>query len=373
MKSLLLLPLLALSTTLGAQDAPKPAETPAPAAPSPSWFQEITLNGFASVAYVYNTNRPAAGLNGFRVFDFQDDSISLDVAEIVIQKSVSKAGDTGFRVDLEAGSSIPKLEAAAGLKSGDFDVQQAFLSWMAASWLRVDAGKFVTHMGYELIEGYDGYNDNYSRSLLFGYAVPFTHTGIKGTATLGDKATLMVVLTNGWDNAKDNNRAKSFGTSLVLTPSKQLTFYVNYLGGPERDANDDDWRHVVDVSAVFSPTDWLSLALNADYGVDQRAGAGGRDDATWKGLAVYARFGSPDSFALTLRAEEFRDDDGVRTGVGDHRLREITVTPSLKLGKGLTLRSDIRFDSSNKPVFEKSDASTRDTQTTVALNAVYVF
>jgi hypothetical protein len=36
-------------------------------------------------------------------------------------------------------------------------------------------------MGYELIEGYDGYNDNYSRSLLFNYAIPLTHTGVKAT------------------------------------------------------------------------------------------------------------------------------------------------------------------------------------------------
>ena len=32
-------------------------------------------------------------------------------------------------------------------------------------------------MGYELIEGYDGYNDNYSRSLLFNYAASFMYEG----------------------------------------------------------------------------------------------------------------------------------------------------------------------------------------------------
>ena len=33
----------------------------------------------------------------------------------------------------------------------------------------------------EVIEGYDGWNDQYSRSLLFGYAIAFTHTGVKAT------------------------------------------------------------------------------------------------------------------------------------------------------------------------------------------------
>ena len=43
--------------------------------------------------------------------------------------------------------------------------------------LQVDAGKFVTPLGYEVIEGWDGYNDNASHSFLFGYAIPFTLEG----------------------------------------------------------------------------------------------------------------------------------------------------------------------------------------------------
>jgi hypothetical protein len=105
----------------------------------------------------------------------------LDVAEAVVQRAVSKKGDWGFRVDLEAGQSIPEVEAAYGLfrdmRSGiahHFEVQQAFGSYIAplGKGLRFDFGKYVSHMGYEVIEGYDGWNDNATRSFLFKYAVP---------------------------------------------------------------------------------------------------------------------------------------------------------------------------------------------------------
>src|SRR5207249_12047271 len=66
--------------------------------------------------------------------------------------------------------------------------------------LRIDAGKFVTPVGAEFIEGYDGYNDNHSRSLLFTWAIPFTHTGFKLSYPFNDKFTAMVMLVNGWDN-----------------------------------------------------------------------------------------------------------------------------------------------------------------------------
>ncbi len=155
----------------GARAAPPPAAKP--------WYEEIAVNGFVSASYSYNTNRPASGTNQFRVFDFDDNTFKVDVAELVLQKAVSKPGEAGFRVDAVAGGSIPRVSAAAGLfrdasgKAQDFDLQQAFVSWIApvGSGLRLDAGSSSRTSAYEVIEGYDGYNDNATRSFLFGFAI----------------------------------------------------------------------------------------------------------------------------------------------------------------------------------------------------------
>ena len=164
----------------------RPRRPAAPATPAP-WYAQISVNGLVSASYVGNVNSPSSGTNQFRVFDTRSDTFALDVAELVVQRSVSAPGDAGFRVDLTFGSLIPKVTAAAGLfrdengVAGSFDLQQAYFSYIAPAGrgLRIDAGKFTTYLGYEVIEGYDGYNDNHSHSFLFGYAQPITHTGLR--------------------------------------------------------------------------------------------------------------------------------------------------------------------------------------------------
>ena len=75
-------------------------------AAAPKWFDLIALNAFVSSAYQYNGNRPSNGTNSYRVFDFNDNSFNLDVAELVVEIAATKQNDAGFRVDLADGNSI---------------------------------------------------------------------------------------------------------------------------------------------------------------------------------------------------------------------------------------------------------------------------
>ena len=338
------------------------------------------MNGFLSTSYSYNFNRPPSGMNQYRVFDFDDNTIKVDVAELVVQKAVSKAGEAGFRIDAVAGSSIPRVSAAAGLfrdasgRAQDFDLQQAFVSYITpvGSGLRFDAGKFVTNHGYELIDGYDGYNDNATRSFSFGYAIPFTHLGLKATYTFSDQLTAMLMLVNGWDNAVDNNSSKSLGAQFIWTPSKIVTITANYMVGAERSDTNGDARNLVNVNAQWKVTDRTILTVDAVYGSEPNAVTQGQT-AMWTGIVGYARFGLSDSFAFILWGEFFNDRDGARTGVAQ-KLKEVTLTPELKVGSHVVIRGDVRVDFSGKEVFEDRDgALTKKQQPTVLLNALYTF
>jgi hypothetical protein len=87
----------------------------------------------------------------------------------------------------------------------------------------------------------------------------------------------------------------------------------------------------------------------------------------------YARFGLSDSFALILRGELFNDRDGARTGVAQ-KLKEVTLTPELKVGSHVVIRGDVRVDFSDKEVFEDRDgALTKKRQPTVLLNVITLF
>ncbi len=167
-----------------------PDSAPPPGSPEIKAWWGITVNGFASLSFVYNTNNPVFRINQYRVFDYADVEPQLDMAQLVIQRAIDKPNQFGFRFNMIAGSAVPKVTAAYGMfrncetmKAGNFDIPEMYVSYIAplGKGLRFDAGKFATHMGSEVIGGYDGYNDEFSRSFLFGFGVPFTNTGVKAT------------------------------------------------------------------------------------------------------------------------------------------------------------------------------------------------
>ena len=358
--------------------APLPCSAADANAAGPSHAGEVLLNGFVASSYGYNFNRPPSGTNQFRVFDVADNTFQLDVVELVAQKPATTPRDAGFRVDLTLGSSIPPVTASAGLfrdetgKAEDIDLQQAYATWIApaGSGLRLDLGKFVTHCGYEVIQGYDGWNDNATRSQLFGFAIPFTHIGARASYALSPHVAFMAMVVNGWDVARDNNRSKSLGGQLALTPVPTLSVYLNGLWGPERSGNDGDARALIDVAAMLKVGSRLTFAANVDWGTDEKgAPAGG--DALWYGAAGYVRFTVTPALALIARGESFDDRDGVRTGVAQ-TLSEFTVTPELRLTEHLLIRADARMDRSNHPVFEK-DQGLSQSQPSILMDVIYSF
>jgi hypothetical protein len=343
------------------------------------WYERVSVNGFLSTHYEYNINRPASGLNGYRVFDTDHAAFVWDVAELSAQKLASEPGDAGFRIDLTAGSTIPRVAASYGLfrdtttgEAQDFDMQQVYASYVVpvGRGLRIDAGKHCTHTGYEVIEGYDGYNGNASRSFLFGYAIPFTHTGLRMAYPFSDRISAQLFLVNGWDNARDNNAAKSAGFQLAVMPAGSLSVFLNGLSGPEQAGDDTDRRSVGDVVVVWKPIERVTVGFNYDYGWEQGASASG-GDAIWSGAAGYARYGLGKRFSLALRAEEFNDRDGARTGT-DQQLREVTLTPEFRVTGAFIVRGDVRLDGSSENVFERRDGLT-DAQSTVSVNLIWVY
>jgi hypothetical protein len=352
------------------------ASTSSAAAALPKWFDELAVNAFVSTAYQYNSNRPTTGATSYRVFDFSDNSFNLDVAELVVQIAASKPNDAGFRVDFAAGNSIPQITKTQDQTAAQFDLQQAFASYIAplGSGLRFDVGKYVTHMGYEVIEGYDGYNDNYSRSILFGYAIPFTHTGVKASYAFSSKVAGMIEVVNGWDLLRDNNHSKSVGAQLTLTPVAPLSVLLNWIGGAEIANDNHTNRNVFDVVAILKPTKTLTLGVNGDYGMENGTSAvNPGSDATWKGIAGYATLAVTDKFSVALRGETFHDEDGVRLGTGTRAtLSEGTFTPTYKFTDHVLIRGEVRYDKANQPILTKR-ATFADKQTTVAANVIFVY
>ncbi|MEE8268891.1 MAG: outer membrane beta-barrel protein, partial [Nitrospinaceae bacterium] len=217
------------------------------------FFEDTEIHGFVSTSYSYNTNKPASatncGVTGtcLRIFDQDDNSFKLDIAELVFLKETPDVGDIGFRIDLAYGFSLPEVSQQGGSSpsipklttnaagDNDFDLQQAYVSWKApvGNGLQLDMGKFITHIGLEVIEGYDGWNWYFSRIYLFGLAIPFVHTGIRASYDINDQLSAMVALVNGFSTTgtTDSNNAKSLGLQLGYAPTDNIGILVNWLGG----------------------------------------------------------------------------------------------------------------------------------------------
>lgn len=333
-------------------------------------LKEVRINGLVSAGYNYNFNEPHTRAVNLRPFNDTHDSITLELAQLVFHKDVQEADEAGFRLDLNFGYTVPKAIRSTGLtqSADDFDVRQAYISYMAplGSGLKIDFGKFVTDHGLEVIEGYEDWNFNYSRSFLFYFGIPFTHTGLRATYVVNDALTLSGAVVNGWDNVKDNNTSKSAHIFATITPATGTSIGLKYMVGAEGVSN-NDLRHLFNLNASKQMG---NLTLKADYvyGKEENAATG---DISWNGVAGYARYAVSEKLALNARAEVFSDGDGARTGTAQD-LWEVTITPEYAVNGNLLIRAEYRHDKSDKEVFDK-DSGLSDTQDTVALNAVYHF
>jgi hypothetical protein len=362
--------------------------------PHLSW-RGITINGFASLSWGYNTNQPYNGLNQYRIFDFYDNQPQLDMAQIVVQRAIEKPNQVGFRLNMIAGSAVPEVTAAYGLfrnmetnVAHHFDIPEMYVSYIAplGKGLRVDAGKMAVHLGAELIGGYDGYNDEFSRGFLFGFGVPFTYTGVKVSYPFTSKITGMVVVVNGWDEFQRYNTGYSWGSQITFTPTKNTALYFNFIHGPERPKDTRDQRTVGEIVGSWKTTPRLNLGFDALYGNEENAVSFGHD-AIWKGMAGYIKYGITQKFSLAFRGEVFNDGGGTRTGK-DQTLQGYTFTPEYDMAAKLSdvaswlkkfdgkfvIRGDIRFDRSNHDVFftDQPDVFV-PYQNTFAINLIYLF
>ena len=369
-----------LSAPPGGAAPPGPDEGPA-AAPAARFWESIDVHGFLSASWSHGFNRPASRTNRLRAFDEEDGSIRLDVVQLAVGKEAATPGEAGFRVDAIAGSALPHVTAASGLfrdpatgEAEDVDLLQAFVSWVApvGSGLKVDAGKFVTPVGYEAIEGYEAWNDHATHSFLFTASEPSTHTGLRAGYAFSDALSATVLLVNGWDDARDRNRGKTVGAVVTFTPEPQWLLSASLLAGPEREDSEADVRTHLGLVVQLKPDGPVGGGLSAERGREEGLAEDG-GAISWWGVAGYVRWAVSPRLCLALRAERFEDEDGARTGTAQ-RLDALTFTPSFTLAPGLVVRADLRLDLSDQPAFEDEDGLlTKKRQPTLLLNALWAF
>ncbi|HSS46384.1 MAG TPA: outer membrane beta-barrel protein, partial [Burkholderiales bacterium] len=355
----------------------------------------LSLNGYLDVSYSYLSTSgkfappPAtpASLNS-RVSDFQHNSFSVHQAAFTLAKQPKEG--FGALVNLTAGEDADVIHSfGSGFgTTTNFDVTQAFAQYAKGPFTAI-GGKYVTLAGAEVINPTQ--DTNFSRSILFGFAIPFTHTGVRGTYAVSDTLSFILGVNNGWDQLQDANSSKTAEVGVSYAPLKNLSIAAQGYFGREPvtaplPSTQQGFRSLVDVVATYTATDKLTLILNGDWGAQKNtAGSGlvttGNNTARWYGLAAYGIYQFTDQWRGSLRAEYFGDKDGYRTGVAQD-WKEVTLTLAYLPTKNIELRGEVRADRSNGtlstggPVsgaFVKTNGSLSKNQTSVGLEALFKF
>jgi hypothetical protein len=390
---------------------PTPAvTTPAPAgiaaAASPGVIADLlhgfTVNALLDGYYEYNTNDPIGRVNYLRAFDVSSNSFSLSQADLIVESAPDPANGKreGMRIDLQYGQATSTLQGnpANELRPEVYrDIFQAYGTYVfpLGSGLTVDFGKWSSSLG---IEGnYNKDQLNYSRSFWFDY-LPFYHMGVRAKYAFNDEVAVNLWITNGTDQTEAFNNYKDQLVGLVITPTPQLSWTVNFYNGQEHPdviylqspgpgqtglpneqgtyilpiANPPTGKlDILDSYVSWQATTALTFAAEGDYVRERLYTYSPLQHVT--GGALYGGYQLTPKIAVAARVEYLADVGGLYTGTTQY-LKEGTFTLDYRLAGDFLMRSEFRRDQSNRHYFLSDTLGVLESsQQTIGLGLVWWF
>jgi hypothetical protein len=341
-----------------AQQSATPAQPPAAQAPAaqapasaptpPPKYGGWVFSGLADGYFSDNFNHPQGTQNQLQNFDVNYGQPELSLMKFTVDKSDSVIG---VHVDVGFGETMRWIHAAdpAAIDHQAFRYIEQMYAIAKPKHLHgteIDFGEFVTSAGAEVIEASS--NWNYTRSLLFAWAIPYYHFGLRTSTPVTKEITVGFQLVNAWNTLWGNNNMDNIGLTFALTKPK-YTWNVNYYEGPNHMGTTQGKRNLFDTTVLLTPNSKWNMYINGDIGRDNNVGTG---HSSWYGIAGAARFQATKKFAFAARAEVFDDVNGFSTGL-KQVVREGTITGEYKYNDHFIGRLEYRRDNSNQPFFNR--------------------
>lgn len=347
-KLLLATKALFISTAIFAQTEPETEEPKG----------ELQINGSVDAYYRYNfANAKSTGaFNNKTSFTNSQNSIELGMASL---KASYTKGKAGVVVDLGFGTRATEFSY---VESGILQaIKQAYVTYNPTDNIRISAGKWGTHLGYEVLD--PQLNRNYSMSYMFSYG-PFSHTGLKADFTLGSGFGLMAGVANPTDFLSASFAKKNVIAQFSKT-SDHVNAFLNYVGGKDTAGNN---INQIGLTATAKVNDVFSLGYDGTVKmVDPASGTSGK----WWGSALYVNVDPSEKFGITLRGEYFDDKkDALIFGTS---IVQSTLSFNIKPVSGLAIIPEFRIDSAKDPIFKKNDGSDTKSAASFLVAAVYSF
>lgn len=375
---------LFLILVMGAKGQTLPSKTP-----KDHWrFGRIEVSGLVDSYYTYNANQPGEEANGRKndLYNFNDTAGQLNLSMAELNLKV-KPRPVGAQIGLIFGRANGMIHSSQNGPTANY-LKQAFLS-IQPRWAKgaeLDLGQFVTSAGAEGIEAGDDWN--YSRSLLFSWAIPYYHFGLRTTFPVTPSWTAGVQLVNGWNNLVGDNGGMTWGFTSAYT-ARKYGWNLNIYTGPEKDGTRNAYRNLIDTTLLLTPSPRLSIYFNYDYGQNRTAATMARTETSdtgqtllipalpaqsphWQGIAVAAREEIFRRSAVAARFEVFADNQGFATGAAQ-QIKETTFTYQYKWTDWLLSRMEFRRDWSDAAFFHKGNSEMVEAQSTASFGLIATF
>ncbi len=405
----------------------------------------ITLSGYVDTSYTeqfagkgeYSANTPFGGQNpggsgpsnshaALRQFDTSNNTFNINAVKIALEKALPDKNEwaAGFRIDTIYGEDAKYLNDTAingATNTSGLALEQALVKFRVpvGNGLDIYAGKFVTFLGYEVIES--PANLNFSRGLLFTNLIPLTHTGVYADYKFNSTVEAKLGIVDGWNNSTSGsigrgngvngtNDSSSFGKAItgqlnINAPGGNANITQSFIYSPEGEPGvvgfDNGPVAVYDIWGNWTPTFDKAgntlLGFNIDFGYNGASGVPSapsvapapagptihNDSNTFYGVALYAQYKFSKVFNLAGRLEYIHSDEAtypkfgtggyVSDGAfqpGDQDDYSGTLTASFNIWDNLLTRIEYRIDDLSGNTTGTGHTSI---QNEISLNAVYSF
>ncbi len=333
----------------------------------------ITLSGYVDAGYSYGFNDKQKSAQ-FPSDSKTGSNFGLNAFKLALEKSLSTKNEfsAGFRADLIYGDDATPLSGgtAAYNNSNSFLLEQAFVDFNApvGNGIVFKVGKFVTPLGYEVIERPSNSNITYGN--LFQNMIPLYHTGILASYKVNDIVDVKGGIVNGYNSDSGTtfgNTGDGVGflaTVNVTAPGGNANIQNGVFIGLNNQNNNgvadyttSNSSHalwVYDIWGQWKPKfagDKLTLGFNGDVGSygNTTAAAPASNDTTWSGAALYAKYQFTKIWSLASRGDWMHSDDGGKFTAGNaagnsEDIYSFTLTGECDAWENMVLRAEYRFD-----------------------------
>lgn len=326
----------------------------------------LSVSGTVDMYYRYDFAKTKA--NNFTSFTNSHNQFQLGMASIKLEQNFSKVSmvaDIGVGKRAEDFSYNDEGTMAA--------IKQLYIGYQVTDKLKLTAGSWGTHVGYEVVDPMA--NRNYSMSYMFSYG-PFFHTGIKAEYKVGNHG-FMIGVANPTDFKTvpdDLLNKKQLIAQYSFSASEKFAAYVNYVGGEQIDSSKQNQFDLVVTSKLSSK---FGIGFNGTVNANKAKSDGKFEDAaSWWGSALYLNFDPSEKLAISLRNEYFSDSDarlmfGSIPGGGS--IFATTLSAKIFVGSHFALIPEFRMDNASENVFTDSKGAGTKSSASALVAAVFTF